>query len=274
MPVHEGSSFRSRLVREARFSHPFHYHPEIEITLIRRGGGLRLVGDHVEPFAPGDLCLIGARLPHRYHQGTGSDGESEAEVIQFRRDCGGGFLDEAPEMSSFARLLDAASLGLRFPPETSEKAAPLFPRIRVATGIKRWRALLALLDQLASGPPPIQLASPGYAADRLPHDQDRIGRACDHLLEHFDSDLDHAEVARLVHLSPSAFSRLFRRTTGKTYTAFLQEVRLGHACRLLRETNLLITEVALASGFQNLSNFNRRFRQTYHRTPREYRQLG
>jgi AraC-like DNA-binding protein len=76
-----------------------------------------------------------------------------------------------------------------------------------------------------------------------------------------------------VGLSPSAFSRLFRRTTGMTFTQFLNRVRLGQAARLLQETDHVISEIAINSGFENLSNFNRRFRERYGRSPREYRKL-
>ncbi|MEM1297269.1 MAG: AraC family transcriptional regulator, partial [Verrucomicrobiota bacterium] len=100
---------------------------------------------------------------------------------------------------------------------------------------------------------------------------ERIQQACQYILEHFDQNLTHEMLSSHTHTSPAHFSRLFRKTTGKTFTAFLTEVRLGHVCRLLTETDLPIVEVAYASGFRNLSAFNRRFRQAYACSPRDYR---
>lgn len=60
-------------------------------------------------------------------------------------------------------------------------------------------------------------------------------------------------------MSVSAFSRFFKRTLGKTFTDYVTELRLSHACKLLLETDASISEAAFQAGFNNLSNFNRRF---------------
>jgi AraC-like DNA-binding protein len=100
---------------------------------------------------------------------------------------------------------------------------------------------------------------------------ERIHEVCNYILEHHDEALSHEDMARRIHVTRSHFSRIFKRATKRTYQEFVNEVRLGHACRLLVETDESITEIALNSGFNNLSNFNRRFRQKYRCSPREYR---
>ena len=91
------------------------------------------------------------------------------------------------------------------------------------------------------------------------------------ILKGFRENLSHSEMARQAHMAPAAFSRLFRRTTQRTFTQFIIEVRLGHACRLLSETDNTVADIALESGFDNLSHFNRQFRRHHHCSPREYR---
>jgi AraC-like DNA-binding protein len=104
-----------------------------------------------------------------------------------------------------------------------------------------------------------------------PQDSERLQAACQFILDHFRDELDHRALAAKAHLAPASFSRLFKRVTGKTCTAFINEIRLGHSCRLLQETENPVTGIAFDCGFRNLSHFNRRFRRQYHCSPREYR---
>jgi len=72
-------------------------------------------------------------------------------------------------------------------------------------------------------------------------------------------------------MSGPSFSRFFRRATNRTFRGFLNQVRIGHACRLLLETDRTVTEICYESGFSNLSNFNRQFLRLRRATPRDYR---
>ena len=73
-------------------------------------------------------------------------------------------------------------------------------------------------------------------------------------------------------MSPSAFSRYFKRVMGKTFSRFVNELRIGQACRALLETDRPIAEIAYDCGFNNLSNFNRRFRELRGVSPRQFRE--
>ncbi len=102
----ERESFLALLIEEPRFSCPFHYHPQLELSYITRSSGTRIIGDHISGFIPGDLCLIGENLPHTYsNPGSFQDG-AIAEVLQFDREVGHGLLDNTPELSAFSRLMD------------------------------------------------------------------------------------------------------------------------------------------------------------------------
>ncbi|MCZ7644534.1 MAG: AraC family transcriptional regulator [Planctomycetota bacterium] len=98
-----------------------------------------------------------------------------------------------------------------------------------------------------------------------------MDRVCRYLTAGFLGELSQPEAARLANLSVPAFSRFFRRSTGKSFTRYVNELRIGHACRMLIETDKSVSEIAFASGFQNLSNFNRRFRELKRAGPREFR---
>ena len=99
----------------------------------------------------------------------------------------------------------------------------------------------------------------------------RIDAACRLLNERYLEEVSLAEVAEVVHLTPSATCRLFRRVMGRTVVSYLHELRVGHACRLLAEPGLAITQVCFASGFGNVANFNRVFRRLRGVSPGRFR---
>lgn len=267
----EETSLHSRLIAELTFRHPMHYHPEIELTYIVRSKGTRVIGDHVGNFDEGDLCLIGADLPHLYTNTVAPTQGAQAEVLQFHRHFSNGFIDATPELLPFARLLDQAKLGLAFRPETAHQAAPIMSKIREAKGFRRMRLFMELIDCLIHAPDAHSLASPGYTGSISALGSERMQIAYHYIMEHFSEEIDHRALAAMVHLAPESFSRQFKRLTRKTCTAFINDIRLGHACRLLLESDTPITKIAFDCGFRNLSNFNRRFREQYHCSPRDYR---
>ncbi len=264
-------SFLVREFIEPRFSYPYHYHPELEITYIAESSGTRIIGNHIGSFAPGDLCMIGENLPHGYSNPRQFRGRAVSEVLQFDRGMAQGLLDNTPELEAFSRLMDRARLGLAFDSKTGSLAGELLTKLHNAKPTQRWALFFELIHLLCSASPPRVLSSPGYAGSVDLNDTERIHSTCHYILEHFQEDLSHKVLAKRIHVTPAHFSRIFKKATQKTYQEFLTEIRLGHACRLLMETDLPVIEVAFESGFGNLSNFNRRFRQKYAMSPREYR---
>lgn len=267
----EANSLYPRHITGARFDHPLHYHPEVEIVSIIRSSGTCVIGDHVGAFEEGDLFLIGGNLQHLFTNTLEPLGGAEAEVLQFRRDFSNGFLDATAELAVFVRLLDQSGSGIVFDRNTARRGARILRRIRHARSLDRLRAFMELIDCLVSAERHEQLASPGYAGMGTPQDSERMRIVCRHILEHFSEEISHRDLAAKAHLAPASFCSLFKKVTRKTCTAFINEIRLGHACRLLMESEATITEIAFACGFRNLSNFNRRFRERYHMSPRNYR---
>ena len=99
----------------------------------------------------------------------------------------------------------------------------------------------------------------------------KINRVVDYVMQHFKSDLPLAEVAELVGMSETAFSRFYKQATGCGFNKFVNRVRISQACELLAQTNMPITCICFETGFHNVANFNRQFLKVKHITPREYR---
>lgn len=264
-------SFICRRFEQDQFDHPYHFHPEIEVTWIGRSRGTLIVGDHIGTFEPGDLVLLGSNLPHVFRNELKPVEGAMSEVIHFSRDCADGFFDSAPELGPLADFLDRLGLGLRIPARAAPAAGPLLQSIRQSSGLKRWSQFLQLMEFLLEDREGQTLASPGFSGTVEFKGSHNMQQACQFILDHFDQDISHQDLAAQLNLSPAYFSRIFRQTTRRTYTEFLIEVRLGHACRLLTDTEQTVIDIAFASGFRNLANFNRRFRNTYACSPREFR---
>ena len=265
------ASFVWKRRRDPRFEFAWHFHPEVELTRIVRSRGRRLVGDSVEDYADGDLVLVGPELPHTWQSEPGRRGPHEAVVLQFAPAFLGRDFLERPELLGVRRLLDRARRGLRFEGRTAREAGRRLDAMDGLDGFARLRSLLDVLARLAAERRPRPLASPGYAPPARRGDPSRIDRVCRFLAGRYLGDVSLAEAASLAHLSPSAFCRYFKARTGQTLVDYLNELRVGHACRLLLETDRPVADVAFASGFRNLAHFNRRFLALRGRPPRDYR---
>ncbi|HZE96666.1 MAG TPA: AraC family transcriptional regulator [Planctomycetota bacterium] len=262
----DAASFLCRRRTDPRFGFSWHYHPELELTLIVRSRGRRFVGDSIEPYDDGDLVLVGPNLPHTWSSDPRRKGRHEAVFCQFPRE----FL-RAPELAGAGRLFDRASRGLRFSGRTQRAVARRMEGMDRLHGLRRLAVLLEILDELARSRESRPLSGPEFTPALRSIDADRIDRVCRHLDGRFAERITLEEAASVAHLSIPAFGRMFRRTTGKTLVGYLHELRTGMACRELIESERPVADIAFGSGFNNLSNFNRRFRALKGMSPREYR---
>jgi AraC-like DNA-binding protein len=154
---------------------------------------------------------------------------------------------------------------------TRKQVVALLAEMLRLRGPRRIAVFLALLDALAQSRRCRTIASAGFTASPTSHEEQRIGRICQFIDENYHRRLRMAEVAKLIHMSEGALSRFFRGHMGKTFPAFLNDLRVGRACRLLAETEMNVTEVALSCGYRNISNFNRQFQRLNRVSPRQFR---
>jgi len=265
------ASFICRRRTDPRFGFTWHVHPEIELTLIVRSRGRRFVGDSIEPYEEGDLVLLGPNLPHTWDSDPRRKGPHEAVFCQFSESFLGPDFLRAPEMAAARRLLARSAQGLRFSGRTQKAVARRMDGMERLQGLARLAALLEVLHLLAGSRDVRPLSSREFAPSPRPADADRIDRVCRFLNERCTGRIRLAEAAAAAHLSVPAFSRFFRRRTGRTLVAYLNELRTGLACRELIETDRSISDIAFDSGFNNLSNFNRKFLELKGMNPREFR---
>ncbi len=266
-------SFHVAEQRLVRFDAPWHFHPELELTWIVESRGRRFVGDSLAPFREGELVLLGPDLPHLWqNEGLQKRGSrAHSVVVQF----GIGFLGREiythPEFQNIRLLFGAASRGLEFSREFSRTAAEDLQALRKLSGLRALTRLLELLERLSADRKARPLASLCYAPVLDRREEARLARVYGYAARHFRERVTLPRLARSAAMSPAAFSRYFKRSTGRAPSDFLNDLRIEHACRLLREGDRTVADIASEAGFSTLTNFNRRFRERAGTTPRDYR---
>ena len=269
------SSFIHKRWKEPGFGAFWHFHPEYQLTLVLRGHGKRFVGDDVSRFREGDLVLTGPNLPHMWCSAPDPRPISrphEAVIIQFPESVFGDRFLDLPELGAVQRLLERSGRGILFGTGVRRSIASRMIRMGRQRGVARLIALLDLLRVLSQSPPRRILASRTYRPAVASADRDRIDRICRYMAEHATEPLPLAQASREAHMSIPAFTRFFRRCTRQSFIEYLTDLRIGHACRLLLESDRTVSQIGRDSGFNNLSNFNRRFRQWKGVSPRQFRQ--
>ncbi len=268
-------SFVCQEIRARNFGTPWHVHPEYELTLVLQGGGNRIVGDSIAPVTPGEVVMVGTYVPHVWQKSSGMDDgpDVHALVFQFREDFLGTDFFSRPEAEPMRKLLQRSALGLEVKGETCAEVAEAMQRLVKEDGFRRVVGLLEILDILARSTETVPMCSPGYAPRPDGHDEQRVSRVCQLMNDKLSEAISRPELARAVHMSEGAFSRFFKTRTGKTLPVFLNELRIGRACRLLTDPDASVTEIAVSCGYGNLSNFNRQFKKLKGLTPRDFRRI-
>jgi AraC-like DNA-binding protein len=273
--THPDQAFRLLALDLATFDGGLHRHPQFELTWIERGSGLRFVGDSVEPFENGDLVLLGPELPHAWVGKPAPGGAScRAVVLQF---APGLLLDPLlPELQALRPLLAHAQRGMALEGPGRERLVALLAAMPELDPLARLAQWLLLLRELGRhGEWRLLSARAAPAADRSPAEGKTAERKIDRLLTWLQAHLAEpvclADAAEVVHIIPAAFSRYFRRSTGKTFVAYMNDLRCSEACVQLRQSSASVAQIASACGFVNFAHFARQFKRRMGLSPSAYR---
>lgn len=253
----------------------WHCHDESELQLIVGARGRAFVGDHIGHFEPGHLVLTGPRLPHNWVSTDLPEGGLSVRslVVQFREEPLRRAMAAMPALEELMPLLDRSRRGIEFF-GISQQVQTHFERIQHSHGLARLAEFISLLGTLNGCTDHRLLASApqmGLAAD---DSGAAIAEIVAHVRSHYAEPLTASEMAARAHMSESRFSRAFGKASGSHFAAFVNGVRIHKACELLMNSEQQIASICYAVGFNNLANFNRRFREVKGITPREFRRLS
>ncbi|QJB37256.1 helix-turn-helix domain-containing protein [Chitinophaga oryzae] len=268
LPLSDNTSFVARTYSTPNFEVPWHRHIELELILIKEGAGISFIGNHVGRFETGDIFFIGSNVPHTFQRDP--DQATSAVVVQFKEDFLGDVFLKLPESKDLLKLFEISLHGLAIEGKSKRALASLILSLENQTGLKRIILLCECLDLITRSKGYTLLSTQmevGLNAEK----QERIDQIFQFTLEHFKRPIQISEIAKTVGLSVPTFCNYFKKCTKKKYIDFLNEIRIGYACKLLIDTQKSISDICYESGFNTLAHFNSQFRKFHNTTPSGYR---
>jgi AraC-like DNA-binding protein len=266
--LNEATSFVAKTFRTPHFEVGWHQHAEYELILFTKGLGMSFIGNYVGEFETGDIYFLGSNLPHTFQK----SGEqiTSAVVVQFRDDFWGPHFLAIPESRHINQLLHASRHGLQITGPTKTVLATYLQQLENAVGFKRVLLLSACLHLMAESHDYLEVSTQEITA-LTPKDKASIDRVFQFTIDSFNNPVTLPEVAAIACMSVPAFCRYFKRSTKKTYTQFLNEVRIGYACNLLQDTHKSVLDICYESGYNSIAHFHRQFFKIKSYTPLQYR---
>lgn len=264
-------------VNDSYFYPLWHYHPQYEIILIKEGIGNRYVGDNISPFYEGEILLLGPNIPHIFRNDPeyfvkGSRKMVKAIVLYWNYRVIKSDLFNLNEFTPIRELLQQSKRGLLIKGASKKTVARLLNRVVNKEGIDRILEFISMLHFVATKAEYEPLSSLGFSATINGEEVTKLNKIFDYLLNNFSRTITLKEIADISNMSPTTFCRYFKKITNKTFITFLNEIRVGHASKLLIENkNKNISQICFESGFNNLTNFYIQFHKFKKLSPMEFK---
>lgn len=267
-------SFHIRKDERTSFNDKWHFHEMLELVLIKNGQGKRYIGDSIESFSNGDVILVGAKLPHVWRSEVPynddlSKMKCSSIIIQFSHDFLGPEFLELPESNQLKKLFNKAEMGISFQNKTRKQLAK---KINGLLKFNEMERLIKFLDilQIASNSKDYKLLASPLFKETIFNSDLKINKVFEYIMDNFSDPITLDEVATIASMNKTAFCRYFKKRTKKTFSSFLNEIRIGYACKLIQEENIPVTEAAYLSGYNSPSHFYKQFRLLKNLSPTEF----
>lgn len=265
-------SFFVRKFETKQFSAPYHFHPEYELTLILSGVGKRYTGSHIGDFTAGDLVLLGPNLPHCWKTDPSATQElSGSIVIQFREDCMGKEFFHKPELGQITTLLEKSVHGLQFTGNIPDLKQAVIALQQEPSSFQRLLMLLALLHTLATSTPHLLLDGQSAYVSMSAAEKARLTNVVGYIVDNFQHEISLNEAAQKANMTPNAFCKYFKKVNRKTFMEVVNDYRIDFAKKQLLNTDKSIGDIGFESGFNDISNFHKTFKQRLRIAPLSYR---
>jgi len=272
-PLTPGDCFTIFSRVKEKFDFPLHYHDEYELNLIINAkGAKRVVGGHIEVIDDLELVLVGPNVYHAWftHQ---CQSKSITEVtIQFHKDLFDDKFLRRNQLSFVKNMIERSQRGILFSPETIAALKDRIYSLNKKSGFDSVLELLSILHDLSISRNMKTLSDSSFSNEQFHYNSRRIEKVFEYMNGHYNMQITLAEVAKIANMPEASFSRFIKKRTGKTFIDSLNEIRLGHASRMLIDTTNTVAEIAYKCGFNNISNFNRIFKRKKFCIPKDFRE--
>lgn len=271
--------FSVRNIELPFFAPEFHFHRECQLVYVLQGDGKRIIGDSISSFGPDELVLLGSDIPHVWRCDKGA-----APVTKDRINARSIALFFDPErlVETAAHFIPVQKLqaflllskrGMTFHGSAKTDLKQLLFDMQTQKGISQTVSFFRMLDIFTRTRQYDLLASEGYINDYNPTDNDRVNAVFAYVMEHFTREIDLDHAAAVACMNKQAFCRYFKSRTQKTFVEFVNQVRIGHACKLIAGGEDKIGTLAYECGFNSISNFNTFFKAIMKMTPSAYKKM-
>lgn len=251
-----------------------HFHNVHEIAWILKGSGKRIVGDSIEYFTDDDLVFISPMLPHASYIGQEyltCNQEVHALVVYFRPDWFNENVTNSADFVRLKKLMKDIERGIKVSGETKSKIIRSLINLKMASGLERIIILLDILDTISKSDDYRCLTTEGYSNSFGKNDVLRLGEVYKYIMKNFTDTIKLDDIASIANMTSTSFCKYFKYKTGKTFSSFVNEVRIGQACKMIINEDLDMAHICYSCGYNNLTNFNRNFKYFTRMTPTEYR---
>jgi AraC-like DNA-binding protein len=258
------------------FSNTHHFHNDYEIVLVKESAGKRIIGDHVESFNDGDLVFVGPNLPHawfnekEYYEGN-QNLCARSTVLYLRKPWLEQEVLRFPQTAKLRKLLEHSRRGVKVLGEARNRIGALASGIYAKKGFGKTVDLFRILQELSETDEYQLLTSSNYLNSYNENDTDRLNHVYEYVMKNFSTEIRLEAAAGVANMSVNAFCRYFKKQTQKNFFWFVNEIRIGHACRLLQKKDVSVAQVCFESGFQSMTNFNKFFKRITGKSPTDYR---
>ena len=258
------------------FDVAWHYHSEFELIYITKSKGLRFVGDSVSPFDAGDLVLVGSYLPHLWRNDSsyyeaGSTENVETIVTKFTIDFLGDQFFNLPDFIEIKKLLEKSKFGICFGEKIGVALHDEIVNLPNLSPIEQSIQILSILNKL-SLTDDISILSSSDMRQSTSESPERIDTVLRYISDNYATSIGLDDIADVACMTTNSFCRFFKKTTNKSFTQFLNEVRIRNASRLLVQDDISVSSACYAVGYNSITNFNKQFKQIMGATPKSFRE--
>ncbi|RRQ48137.1 AraC family transcriptional regulator [Maribacter algicola] len=275
-PIPKTHALLTKRLKQPLFDPNWHFHPEYQLFMVVKGRGTQFIGDSIRPYKEGEITFTGPNLPHLWRSDVESqknrqDAYSEGIVVYFNGNAIGENLLQKEEGLKLKQLLEKSVRGILIKGKTAQEVQRGMQNLVKLEGLESVLGLLRILNLMSETKEIEFLASPGYINSLKQGDTERMNTVYAYVMKNFRNKISLDELAQLTNMTPTSFSRYFKVHANKTFSEFVSEIRIGHACKLLLEEKMNASQACYSSGFQTLSNFNKQFKSITRRTPSAYK---
>lgn len=274
--IPDSQIFAVKYLEDHYFDRIWHSHSEYQLFVPLEGTGTRFIGDSIKTFTPNELILTGSNLPHLWRSDDAyfeknSNLKIRGIVIYLQESFLGDHLMQKEEMMLLKNFFKKSSRGLEFHGKIKTTVIGMMKELLTLTGLPALIHLLKILNLLAETKSYSFISHNEYVEPFKKDEADRMNNVYEYILKNYRKKIHLNELADLVCMTPTSFSRYFAAANNKGFSKFISELRVKHACKLLTETELSVAAIADRTGFKTLSNFNKHFKDEMNMKPTDYK---